>query len=240
MQRPRYKRVLLKISGEALMGQREGGLDKRACASICNAIKEVHALGVELGIVIGGGNIFRGALAKEFGLARTPADQMGMLATAINGVLLQEELKMLGMDCRILSSFRCEGIFEAFNWERALRHLQKGRILIFTGGTGHPYFTTDTAAALRAKEINAEIFLKATKVSGVFSEDPRKNASAQKFDTLSYDEALVKNLKVMDATALALCRENKLPIYVFNLFEPGALKNAVCEQKGGTLVGDHL
>lgn len=236
MQKPLYKRILLKISGEALMGEQEFGLKKNACAQIAEAIKQVRALGVDVAIVVGGGNIFRGSQAKEFGFARVAADQMGMLATTLNGIVLQQTLNAIGVDCRILSALRIEGLFEGYNNERALHHLKKGRVLIFVGGTSHPYFTTDTAAALRASEIHADILLKATKVSGIYDADPRKHPKAKKYDRLTYSDALVQNLRVMDGTAFALCRENRLPIYVFNLFEKDALINAVCKQDGGTLV----
>jgi uridylate kinase len=231
-----YKRILLKISGEALAGEQKFGLESAARIYIADAIKEISSLGIEIGIVIGGGNIVRGARGEELGFSRVPADQMGMLATAINGLALKEALDSVSIDCRIQSAFSCGGIFEPYSWGRSMHHLQKRRVLIFVGGMGHPYFTTDTAAALRASEIGAEVFLKATNVSGIYSDDPKKNPAAKKIERLTYSEALIKNLKVMDATAFALCLANKLPIYVFKLFEKGALKNAVCEQKGGTLV----
>lgn len=236
MQKPLYKRILLKISGEALMGEQEFGLKKNICLQIAEAIKEVRALEVEVAIVVGGGNIFRGSQAKEFGFARVAADQIGMLATTINGLVLQQTLNSLGVPCSIMSAFPCEGVFETYTYGRALHHLNKGRVLIFVGGTGHPYFTTDTAAALRASEIGADVLLKATKVAGIYDSDPHKNPHAKKYDRLTYSEALIHRLKVMDATAFALCRENHLPIYVFNLFDEQALMNAVCQQKSGTLV----
>lgn len=236
MSNPLYKRILLKISGEALAGEHKFGLDQIARTHIAEAIKEIFDLGVEIGLVIGGGNIVRGVEGEELGFSRIPADQMGMLATAINGLALKEALQSVGIDCCIQSALSCEGIFETYNWKRAIEYLENSRIVIFVGGLGHPYFTTDTAAALRANEIGAEVFLKATKVDGVYSDDPKKNPLAKKIDHLTYSEALIQNVKVMDATAFTLCRENNLPIYVFNLFEKGALKNAIYGQKGGTLV----
>ncbi len=236
MHRPRYKRILLKLSGEALMGEHEYVLDKEACAHIAQAVKEVHSLGVEIGIVVGGGNIFRGSLAKEFGFERTPADHIGMLATTINGLVLQQSLASQGVESQIMSALNYDSIVESYKWTHAMHALQKGRVVIFVGGTGNPYFTTDTAAALRASEMRAEILLKATKVDGIYDDDPIKNPSAIKYETVSYSEALQKHLKIMDATALALCRENQIPIYVFDLFEEGALMRAVCENKGGSLV----
>lgn len=231
-----YKRVLLKLSGEALMGEQKFGVDREACQQIAQAIKEVHALGVQMGIVVGGGNIFRGSQAASFGFARTPADHIGMLATTINGLVLQQTLASLGIESRVMSALNTDSIVEPFHWGHALHSLQKGMIVIFVGGTGNPYFTTDSAAALRASEIQAEILLKATKVDGIFSDDPKKNPKAQKFDRLTYSDVLAKKLNVMDATAIALCRESKIPICVFNLFEQGAMLKAVCGQPKGSLV----
>jgi uridylate kinase len=231
-----YKRVLLKLSGEALMGEQKFGIEYRACQHIAQAIKEVYALGVQMGIVVGGGNIFRGSQAQSFGFDRTPADHIGMLATTINGLVLQQTLASLGVESRIMSALNTDSIIEPYHWGHALHSLQKGIILIFVGGTGNPYFTTDSAAALRASEIQAEIFLKATKVDGIFSEDPKKNSQAKKFDQLTYSEVFAKKLNVMDATAIALCRENQIPICVFNLFEQGAMFKVVCGQKKGSLI----
>ncbi len=235
MLKPLYKRILLKISGEALISEQKLSLHQ-ACIPIAEAIKEICALDIELAIIIGGGNILRGIQGEKLGFSRVSADQMGMLATAINGLALKEALNAVGVDCRILSALSCPGIFETYVWERAIHHLEKNRVLILVGGMGQPYFTTDTAAALRAIEIGADVLLKATKVSGVYNADPHKNPGAQKIDRLTYREALIQNLKVMDATAFTLCHENNLPIYIFNLFEKEALKKAVCEQKSGTLV----
>ena len=218
------------------MGEQKFGIEHRACQQIAQAIKEVHALGVQMGIVVGGGNIFRGSQAESFGFARTPADHIGMLATTINGLVLQQTLAALGVESRIMSALNTDSIVELFHWGHALHSLQKGMILIFVGGTGNPYFTTDSAAALRASEMQAEILLKATKVDGIFSDDPKKNPQAKKFDRLTYSEVLAKNLNVMDGTAIALCRENHIPICVFNLFEQGAMLKAVCGQQTGSLV----
>lgn len=235
MRKP-YKRVLLKLSGEALMGSQKFGIERKVCEHIANSVKEIHDLGLEIGIVVGAGNIFRGNQADDFGLARTPADHIGMLATTINGIILQQSLTNVGVEALVMSARSCDSMIETYNWNHAQHALSKGKIVIFVGGTGNPYFTTDTAAALRASELKAEILLKATKVDGVYSDDPQKNPKAVKYETLTYNEALTKNLKVMDATALALCRENGIPIYVFNLFEKGSLLKAVREKKGGSLV----
>ncbi len=234
--KPAYKRVLLKLSGEALMGEQKFGVEHRACLQIAQSIKEVYALGIQLGIVVGGGNIFRGNQAESFGFARTPADHIGMLATTINGLILQQTLASLGVESRVMSALNTDSIVEPYHWGHALHSLQKGMIIIFVGGTGNPYFTTDSAAALRASEIEADVLLKATKVDGIFSEDPKKNPHAEKFDRLTYSEVLSKKLNVMDATAIALCRENQIPICVFNLFEQGAMLKVVCGQPKGTLV----
>lgn len=231
-----YRRVLLKISGEALMGEQKMGLDPKACLTVASAIKEVHKMGVEIGLVIGGGNFFRGIQAKDFDLERIAADRVGMLATAMNGLVLQDALTSLGIESRIYSALGCDAFFEPYHTSRVLRSLEKKRVAIFVGGTGHPFFTTDTAAALRASEIRAEILLKATTVDGVYSADPKKNRKAVKYDQLTYSQALIEDLKVMDAAALSLCRDNQIPIYVFNLFAKGALVKALCELKGGSLV----
>jgi uridylate kinase len=218
------------------MGDQKFGLEHEACQQIAQSIKEVYALGVQLGIVVGGGNIFRGTQAEAFGFARTPADHIGMLATTINGLVLQQTLASLGVDSRVMSALNTDSIVESYHWGHALHSLQKGMIVIFVGGTGNPYFTTDSAAALRASEIQAEILLKATKVDGIFSEDPKKNLKAEKYERLTYSDVLAKKLNVMDATAIALCRENQIPICVFNLFERGAMLKAVCGQQTGSLV----
>lgn len=235
MDMPLYKRVLLKLSGEALMGAQTFGVEHKACEHIAKAIKEVYLLGVEIAIVVGGGNIFRGNQASEFGFARTPADHIGMLATTINGLVLQQSLAALGVESRVMSALN-DSVVEKYIWGHAMHCLQRKEIPIFVGGTGNPYFTTDTAAALRASEVHAEIVLKATKVDGIYSDDPKKNPQAVKYPNLSYSEALTKKLNVMDAAAIALCRENQIPIYVFNLFEEGSLKRALCSRDGGTLV----
>lgn len=218
------------------MGEQKFGIEHRACLQIAQAIKEVHALGVQIGIVVGGGNIFRGNQAEAFGFARTPADHIGMLATTINGLALQQTLASIGVESRVMSALTTDSIVEPYHWGHALHALQKGMIVIFVGGTGNPYFTTDSAAALRASEVEADILLKATKVDGIFSDDPKKNPKAVKFERLTYSEVLAKQLNVMDATAIALCRENQIPICVFNLFEEGAMLKAVCGQQKGSLV----
>lgn len=235
-QKPAYKRILLKLSGEALMGDQKFGIEHGACEKIARAVKEVSAKGVQIGIVVGGGNIFRGSQAELFDFARTPADHIGMLATTINGLVLQQSLAREGVESRVMSALITDSIVEKYNWAHAVQCLKEKIVVIFVGGTGNPYFTTDTAAALRASEVDAEVVLKATKVDGIYSDDPHKNPKAVKFKSLSYADVLTKNLKVMDATAIALCRENKIPIHVFNLFEKGAMLKAVCEKKGGTLV----
>jgi uridylate kinase len=218
------------------MGNQKFGIEHKASLQIAQSIKEVYALGVQIGIVVGGGNIFRGNQAESFGFARTPADHIGMLATTINGLVLQQTLASLGVESRVMSALNTDSIVEPYHWGHALHALQKGTIVIFVGGTGNPYFTTDSAAALRASEIQAEIVLKATKVEGIFSDDPKKNSQAVKYDRLTYSEVLAKQLNVMDATAIALCRENQIPICVFNLFEQEAMLKVVCGQKKGTLV----
>jgi uridylate kinase len=218
------------------MGEQKFGLEHRSCQEIAQSIKEVYSLGLQMGIVVGGGNIFRGNLAEVFGFSRTPADHIGMLATTINGLVLQQSLASLGVESRVMSALSTSTIIEPYHWGHAMHSLQKGMIVIFVGGTGNPYFTTDSAAALRASEIHADILLKATKVDGIFSADPKKHPEAEKFDRLTYSEVLAKKLNVMDATAIALCRENQIPVCVFNLFEQGAMLKAVCGQAAGTLV----
>lgn len=235
---PLYRRILLKLSGEALLGEGEYGVDAEACRRLAKDLQELVSLGVEVAIVVGGGNIFRGSQAKQFGIPRVPADQIGMIATQINGIALQQTLLQLGCSCCIMTALANsqQGVMEAFNGALAQQALQKGEIVLFVGGTGHPYFTTDTAAALRASEMQSEVILKATKVDGIYSEDPKKNPQAVKYHTITYAEALEKRLAVMDAAAIALCRENAIPIYVFDFFKKGALLEAVCEQKAGSLV----
>jgi uridylate kinase len=233
---PIYKRVLIKLSGEALMGEQKFGIEHSACQHIAHSIKEVYDLGLQIGIVVGGGNIFRGNQAQAFGFARTPADHIGMLATTINGLILQQTLASLGVSCRVMSAFNTDAIVENFHWGHAIHSLQKGVPVIFVGGTGNPYFTTDSAAALRASEIDAEIVLKGTKVDGIYNDDPMTNPHAKKYDRLTYSEVLAQKLNIMDATAIALCRESQIPICVFNLFEKGAMLKAVCGHATGTLV----
>ncbi len=235
-QKAAYKRILLKLSGEALMGNLKFGIEHQACHQIAESIKAVYDLGVQIGIVVGGGNIFRGVQAVDFGFARTPADHIGMLATTINGLVLQQSLASLGIESRVMSALITDSLVEKYHWNQAIQSLQKGTPLIFVGGTGNPYFTTDSAAALRASEINADILLKATKVDGIYTDDPKKNPSAVRLPTLTYSDALTQRLNVMDAAAIALCRENKIPICVFNLFEKGAMLKAVCGQQIGSLV----
>lgn len=218
------------------MGEQKFGIEHSACEQIAQAIKEVHEAGVQIGVVVGGGNVFRGSLASLFGFDRTPADHIGMLATTINGIILQQSLASIGVHSRVMSALITDSIVDKYIWGHAVECLEQRIPVIFVGGTGNPYFTTDTAGALRASEMGAEILLKATKVDGIYSEDPKKNPKATKYSELSYSDVLTKHLKVMDATAIALCRENKIPIYVFNLFEKGAMLKAVCEKKGGTIV----
>ncbi|MEM8727590.1 MAG: UMP kinase [Chlamydiota bacterium] len=234
--KPPYKRVLLKLSGESLKGESGGVIDHTACAQIADSICEIYRLGVQIGVVIGGGNIFRGNMAEQFGFARTPADHVGMLATTINGLILGQILSEKGCDTRVMSALNFDGIVETYNWNHALYSLGKGYVVIFVGGTGNPYFTTDTTAAMRASEIEAEVLLKGTKVDGVFDKDPMRNRDAVKSDRLTFSEALMRNPNVMDGTAIALCRESDIPIHVFNLFEQGALLKAITEKKGGTLI----
>ncbi|UCC78362.1 MAG: UMP kinase [Candidatus Zixiibacteriota bacterium] len=233
----RYKRILLKLSGEILMGRKSGrALDDKTLKAISGQIKEIADLGVQVGVVIGGGNIFRGLEAAAGGMDRVSADFMGMLATVINSLAMQEYLENQAVFTRVLTAIEMAEVAEPFIRRRAVRHLEKGRVVIFAGGTGNPYFTTDTAAALRASEINAEIVLKGTKVDGVYDSDPVKNKKAKKYDKLSYLDVLNKGLKVMDATAISMCMDNKIPIAVFNLYEKGNLLRIISGEKIGTLV----
>jgi len=236
MEKPIYKRVLLKLSGEALLGERGLGIDPEVVNRIAEEIAVVKALGVELGIVLGGGNIFRGISASARGMDRVSGDYMGMLATVINALALQDYLERYGIDTRVQTAIKMEELAEPFIRRRAIRHLEKGRTVIFAAGTGNPYFTTDTAAALRAVEIGAEILLKGTKVDGVYDADPVKNPKAVMFKKLTHTDILQKNLKVMDATAASLCRENKIPIIVFNLYQENNLRKIVLGKKIGTMV----
>jgi len=234
--KPAYERVLLKLSGESLLGKRAYGIDIDTASAVAEEIKEVHALGAQIGIMIGGGNIFRGVRGTAAGMDRASADQMGMLATIINGIALQDALEKKGVPTRLISAIEVRAVAEPFIRRRVLRHLEKGRIVIFSAGIGSPYFTTDTAAALRALEMKAQVILKATKVDGVYTADPQIDRKARKFDSIRYMSVLQKGLKVMDATAISLCKDNDLPIIVFNLFERGNIQRAVCGQKVGTKV----
>jgi uridylate kinase len=237
-QKTAYQRVLLKLSGEALLGKQSTGVDPDVANYIADEIKTLARIGVQLGIVIGGGNIFRGIEASAKGMDRTTADYMGMLATVINSLALQSALEERGLPTRVQSSIEMHEIAEPFIQRRAIRHLEKGRIVIFAGGTGNPYFSTDTAAVLRAMEIRADVIMKATKVDGVYNADPVKDDKAVMFDKITYIEVLTKNLKVMDATAITLCRDNLLPVIVFNLQKKGNIRKAICGQKIGTYVGE--
>jgi uridylate kinase len=231
-----YKRVLLKLSGEVLMGKGSYGIDPDAVSIIAGEIKDVGELGVQLGVVVGGGNIFRGFEANLRGMDRTSADYMGMLATVINSLALQSALEKLNVVTRVQSAIEMKAVAEPFIQRRAVRHLEKGRVVIFAGGTGNPYFTTDTAATLRAVEIKADIILKATKVDGIYDKDPVQYRDAKMFDNITCNDVLMKHLKVMDATAISLCRENNLPIVVFNLQKAGNIKRVICGQSVGTVV----
>ena len=231
-----YKRILLKLSGEALMGSQGHGIDLTVIDKIASEIKEVAGNGIEIAVVIGGGNIFRGLSAAAKGMERASADYMGMLATVLNALALQNTLENKGVPTRVQSAIEMRELAETYIRRRAVRHLEKKRVVIFAAGTGNPYFTTDTAAALRAMEIGAEVIMKATKVDGVYSADPVKDPSAVKYDRLSYLDVLQRNLKVMDATAISLCMDNNLPIIVFNLNVPGNIKKIVAGEPLGTIV----
>ena len=232
----KYQRILLKISGEALEGEHEYGLSGEAVRFIAEEVRDIHRLGVQIGMVIGGGNIFRGLEASSQGMDRSSADYMGMLATVMNGLALQDALERIGVDTRVQTAIEMREIAEPFIRRRAVRHLEKGRVVIFVGGTGNPYFTTDTAAALRAMEIGADVVFKATKVDGVYSADPKTDPTAEKFDEMTYLEVLSRRLKVMDSTAISLCMDNGFPIVVFNLLEKGRLRQLVFGERIGTLV----
>ena len=237
-QKAAYKRILLKLSGEALMGKQSTGVDPDVANYIADEIKSLGDLKIQVGIVIGGGNIFRGIEASAKGMDRTTADYMGMLATVINSLALQSALEARGLPTRVQSSIEMREIAEPFIQRKAVRHLEKGRIVIFAGGTGNPYFSTDTAASLRAMEIRADVIMKATKVDGVYDADPVKNKSAVMFKKISYIDVLTQNLKVMDSTAITLCRDNSLPIVVFNMQKKGNIRGVICGKKIGTYVGD--
>jgi len=231
-----YKRILLKLSGEALLGERSHGVDPKRILAYSKEIKEIVDLGIELGIVIGGGNIFRGVSGASNGIDRVQADYMGMLATIINGLALQSSLEELKVQTRLQTAFKIEAVAEPYIKRKAVRHLEKKRVVIFGAGTGNPFFTTDSAAVLRAVEINADAILKGTRVDGIYNIDPEKNENAVKFKHLTYDEAINKKLKIMDSTAFTLSQENKLPIIVFNMNKPGNLKKIVEGYKVGTIV----
>jgi len=233
---PKFKKILLKLSGEALAGENGYGIDPEIINGIAGEIREVVDLGVQVALVIGGGNIFRGLAASSAGMDRASADYMGMLATVMNSLALQDALEKVDVITRVQSAIEMREIAEPYIRRRAVRHLEKGRVVIFAAGTGNPYFTTDTAASLRAMEIGAEVILKATKVDGVFDADPAKNPAAKKYDTLSYLDVLQKGLQVMDATATSLCMDNDLPILVFNLTQPGNIKKVVLGDPIGTIV----
>ena len=237
MDSAQYKRVLIKMSGEALMGRRSFGVDPDVVSEIALEIKEASELGVQIGIVVGGGNIFRGVEVSAKGMDRTTADYMGMLATMINSLALQSALEKLGVTTRVQSAIEVKEVAEAYIQRRAIRHLEKGRVVIFGGGTGNPYFTTDTAAALRALEIKADVLMKATKVDGIYDKDPVVAQDAVFFARISFTDVLTQNLKVMDATAISLCRDNNLSVLVFNLLRKGNIKRAISGERVGTIVG---
>jgi uridylate kinase len=240
MNKLKYKRLLLKLSGESLLGDKGFGIDNKVLEFFADEVKMVHDIGVGLGIVIGGGNIYRGLSASDQGIDRVTGDQMGMLATLINSLALQNAIEKNGVYTRLMSSIKMDEIAEPYIRRRALRHLEKGRVVIFGGGTGHPYFSTDTAASLRAVEIQADAIVKGTRVDGVYDSDPEKNPAAFKFDKISYLDVLKKNLKIMDLTAVSLCQENNLPMIVFNMDVPGNLLKLVNGESIGTLIHDEV
>lgn len=231
-----FSRILLKLSGEALAGNQGSGINTDTLQEIALGVKKAHSLGVQIGIVIGGGNIFRGLAASATGMDRASSDYMGMLATCINSLALQDALEKIDLPTRVQTAIAMAEIAEPYIRRKAIRHLEKGRIVIFAAGTGNPYFTTDTAAALRAMEINADVILKATKVDGIYDKDPLKNPNAEKFSNLSYIDVLNKGIQVMDSTAISLCMDNKLPIITFSLKDPNNIARVVCGEKVGTLV----
>ena len=233
---PAYKRILLKLSGEALMGEQTYGIDPAVATQIAMDIADIQSMGVETAIVIGGGNIFRGVAASARGMDRATADYMGMLATVINALALQDALEQQGVVTRVVTAIEMRAVAEPFIRRRAIRHLEKGRVVVFGAGTGNPYFSTDTAAALRAMEIKAEVIFKATKVDGIYNADPMLDPTATRFDQISYLQVLEQRLKVMDATAISLCMDNRLPIVVFNLQTPGNIKRAIMGERIGSLV----
>ena len=233
---PRYKRILVKLSGEALMGSDDYGIDPAVLKRIASELNEILRAGVQVAVVIGGGNIFRGAGLARAGMDRVTADQMGMLATVMNALAMQDAIESLGASARVMSAIRINEVCEDFIRRRAIRHLEKGRVVIFAAGTGNPFFTTDTAASLRAIEIDAELLLKATKVNGIYSDDPLKNPAAKRYTRLTFDRVLTEKLNVMDATAIVMCRDNRLPLRVFNLNNPGDLTRIVRGEDVGTVV----
>ena len=236
MPTPRYSRILLKLSGETLMGEQPYGIDPKAATQVAKEIGEIQQLGVQTAVVIGGGNLFRGVAASARGMDRSTADYMGMLATVINALALQDALEQLGVLTRVVTAIEMRAVAEPFIRRKAVRHLEKGRVVVFAAGTGNPYFTTDTAAALRAMEIRAEVILKGTKVDGIYSADPMIDRTATRYDSISYLEFIERGLKVMDATAVTLCMDNKLPIVVFNLRQEGNLRRVVSGDPVGTVV----
>jgi len=236
MAAPAYKRILLKLSGEALMGDDAYGINRATINRIVAEVKEVVNLGVQVAVVIGGGNIFRGVAPAAEGMDRATADYMGMLATVMNAMALQDAMKNIGLNARVQSALNIEQVAEPYIRGKAIRYLEEGRVVIFGAGTGNPFFTTDTAAALRGMEMNADVEIKATKVDGIYTDDPKTNLEAMRYKTISFDEAIIKNLKVMDATALTLCRDQKLPIVVFSIFKQGALKRVLLGEDEGTMV----
>ncbi len=240
MMKPIYKRILLKLSGEGLMGDKSFGMSAEVINSLAKQIKDVYDAGVEVCLVVGGGNIFRGAKEASKGMNRTVADQVGMMATVMNALYLQNALEQIGAEVRVLSGLDIPEVCEHFVYRRALRHLQKGRIIIFAAGTGNPYFTTDTAAALRASEMQCDVILKSTQVDGVYDSDPRENPKAKKFDVISYDDVINQQLKVMDMTAVALARENNIPVVVFAQSAPDALINVVLGKGKFTIIKNEV
>lgn len=236
-----YKRILLKLSGETLLGDQPFGIHQQACLEVAHYLQKINQMGVELAVVVGGGNIFRGLDLRLTGMPRTPADHMGMLATLMNGIAIQQALMILGSKAIVMSALNCPQVAEPYNWGHALQYLKEGNIAIFVGGTGNPYFTTDTAAALRASEIQADILFKATKVEGIYNKDPLKYADAVKYDQISYSQFLAEKLQVMDATAVTLCRSSQIPIFVFNMQRliDENIEHVFMDLKHGTLVKGH-
>lgn len=237
MAKPVYRRVLLKLSGEALLGKEVSGIDREMARAICGEIAEVRRLGVQVALVVGGGNFLRGEALSQRGISRVTGDAMGMIATIMNGLALRDLFEKEGLPARVQSAVLMPQVVEPVNPETARKHLEENRVVIFTGGTGNPFFSTDTAAALRALEIGADVLLKATKVDGVFDRDPVKFTDARRFDQITYGDVLEKNLRVMDQTAVALCRENRLPVVVFNMGKKGNIRRVVCGEPTGTIIG---